>query len=63
MGQQLIKCTVTECLHWAQNDNCDLHEIWVQRKPRASQGGLTSAVGSNAVSQEGDTFCASFDCK
>lgn len=62
MGQQVIKCKVVECLHWAHGDNCDLQEIWVQRKPNMG-GGLTSALGMSEAADEQDTFCASFDQK
>jgi hypothetical protein len=62
VGQQTIKCGVTECLHWAAGDNCDLHEIWVRRKAPGTTGDLVgSAVGQGGVTDEDDTFCASFD--
>jgi len=61
-GQQVIKCRVSECLHWAQGNNCDLKEIWVEKKPGATGTGIMSAVtgGGNPI-QEQDTFCASYD--
>lgn len=61
-GQQVIKCKVAECLHWANGDNCDLQEIWVQ-KSASSGGALSNAVGASRPLQERDTFCASFDQK
>ncbi len=61
-GQQVIKCKVAECLHWAHGDNCDLSEIWVQKAVR-SGGGLSNAVGGSSPLQERDTFCASFGPK
>ncbi len=61
-GQQSIKCKVAECLHWANGNNCDLQEIWVQ-KSVSGGGGLSNAVGGSSPLQERDTFCASFDQK
>lgn len=61
-GQQSIKCKVAECLHWANGDNCDLQEIWVQ-KSSSKGSGLSNAVGGSSPLQERDTFCASFDPK
>lgn len=64
MGQQVIKCSVDDCRHWAAGNNCDLREIWVERKPGSANGGLLSAIaGGQPAPHEQDTFCASFDAK
>ncbi len=62
MGQQIIKCKVSDCLHWARDNNCDLQEIWVERKAGMAAGMMSALTGS-AGTQEQDTFCASFDAK
>jgi hypothetical protein len=60
---QVIKCKVTECRYWAQGNNCELKEIWVERKPLTAGGGLISSVTGGGGVHEQDTFCASFDAK
>jgi hypothetical protein len=61
-GQQVIKCKVSECMHWASGNNCDLREIWVEKKPGTAGGTVMSAVtGGRPSVDELDTFCASYD--
>jgi|BEDMetMinimDraft_2_1075160.scaffolds.fasta_scaffold02620_2 hypothetical protein len=59
---QTIKCTVDACRYWVSGNNCDLQEIWVNRRSGAA-GGLMSVLGGNPAPTEQDTFCASFDAR